>query len=509
MIFTKPFGKRKLDTPQRTIYYTNMLSKSDYLRFLQCPRHLWLFKNRKGKVEQTELSLSSKRTIEEGNEVESYARLLFPNGKLAEGLYEEAHNATKTLLDSGEKTIFQATVIVEGLLVMADILEYDEDNQYWIINEVKSATEVDDDHISDTCFQKIAFEKAGFSIGRINLIHINNEYVRKGEIKPKELFNVEDISEQVKEIEPETKDSISIALKVASQDNEPMPKIVKQCNRNKVKQCPFIPHCWKNLPEYSIYDLNRISEKKLVQLLDSNASAITDIPLEGFPLTEKQENQLTAAVTDKPMINKEAIKAELSGLEYPLYFLDYETFFPAIPLFDGYKPYQQMTFQYSLHVVEAEGEKAKHFEFLQKEYADPLPALPESLRANIGDTGTMIVWNKTFEVLRNKEMGEMHPEYAPFFESLNSRVYDLMDIFTKQYYVHPAFKGSTSIKKVLPVLVPELSHSDLEISEGATASIKWFEMVSQNKDDGLYENLLEYCELDTLAMVRVFEALNR
>jgi hypothetical protein len=486
-----------------------MLSKSDYLRFLQCPRYLWLFKNRKGKVAQTERSLSDKRTIEEGNEVESYARKLFPTGKLAEGFYEEAHKSTKALLDSDEKVIFQATAIVDGLLAMADIFEYDEVNKYWIINEVKSSTEVDDDHITDTCFQKIAFEKAGFNIGKINLVHINNEYVRSGEIKPKKLFKIEDITEQVKEIEPETKDNIEIALKVTKQDNEPMPKIIKQCNRRKTKQCPFIPYCWKDVPEYSIYDLNRISKKKIIQLLDSNALKITDIPLEGFPLTEIQENQLTAAITDKVMIDEEAIKGELSGVEYPLYFLDYETFFPAIPLFDGYKPYQQMTFQYSLHVVEAEGEKAKHFEFLQKEYADPVPDLLVSLKSNIGGTGSVIVWNKTFEMLRNTEMGEMHPEYAPFMESVNSRVYDLMDIFTKQYYVHPAFKGSASIKKVLPVLVPELSHSDLEISEGATASIKWFEMVSGAKDEHLYKNLLAYCEMDTLAMVRLYEALKR
>ncbi len=484
-----------------------MLSKSDYLRFLQCPRLLWLFKNRKGQVEQTEKSISSKRTIEEGNEVEGYARKLFPTGKLAEGFYEEAHKSTKALLDADEKVIFQATAIVEGLLAMADIFEYDESNQYWVINEVKSATEVDDDHIADACFQKIAFEKAGFKVGKVNLIHINNEYVRNSEINPKELFKIEDITEQVKKIEPETKDNIEIALKVESQEKEPTPQIVKQCKRRQVKQCPYIPHCWKNIPDYSIYDLSRISEKKLIQLLDDGGLDITDIPIEGFPLSEKQENQVTAAHAGKPMIDKESIREELSSLEYPLYFLDYESFFPAIPLFDGFKPYQQMCFQYSLHVVEAEGEKAKHYEFLQKDLSDPVPALLESLRVNIGDTGAVLVWHKTFETQRNTEMGLMHPEYASFLESVNSRVYDLEDIFTKQYFVHPDFKGRTSIKKVLPVLVPELSYQDLEISEGATASCKWFEMVSQTKDEKLYKDLLAYCEMDTLAMVRLFEAL--
>lgn len=488
-----------------------MLSKSDYLRYLQCERYLWLFKNKKDLLENTELSVNAQRVINEGNEVEQYARLLFDNGVLVEGFNEKAQANTKRLLDSGETTLFQATVITDDLLAMADIFEFDKKNDYWVINEVKATSKVEDEHVADASFQKIVFEKAGFKVGKVNLIHINNEYVRQGEIDPKQLFAIEDITEQVLEIEPETEDDIGLALSVIQEKSEPEVEIIKQCQRNKPKECPFVSHCWKAVPEYSIYDLNRISKKKIQELLERGIQKITDIPLSDFPLTDIQFNQVSVAVSGEPMVDKEAIKVELGKLAYPQYWLDYETYFPAIPMFDGYKPFQQMVFQYSLHVIEAEEVEPKHYEYLERNLQNPAPNLLKSLRENMGDTGSVIVWNAQFETIRNKEMAEMLPEYASFLESVNERTYDLMEVFTKQLYVHPAFKGSTSIKKVLPVLAPELSYADLEISEGATASSTWFKMVSGSfadiETEEVYQNLLKYCFRDTMAMYVVYKAL--
>ena len=235
---------------------------------------------------------------------------------------------------------------------------------------------------------------------------------------------------------------------------------------------------------------------------------------DGFSLTEPQMNQVMVAKTHQPIIDKESISSALKSIVYPIYFLDYETFAPAIPLFDGTKPYQQVCFQYSLHVLPKEGAELEHYEFLASGKENPVPALAKQLKQDIAtNDGTVIVWNKSFEMSRNTEMGEMYPEYKEFMASVNTRVFDLMEIFAKQYYVHPRFEGSYSIKKVLPVLVPALTYKNLGIQEGGTASRSWFEMnfgeMEDEKRDQIYNNLLKYCGLDSLAMFRIFEKLTK
>ncbi|MEI6288359.1 MAG: DUF2779 domain-containing protein, partial [bacterium] len=177
----------------------------------------------------------------------------------------------------------------------------------------------------------------------------------------------------------------------------------------------------------------------------------------------------------------------------------------------GYRPYQRMTFQYSLHVLEAPGGALKHYAYLAKDWKDPSRELAKDLREKITTKGTVIAWNMSFEKGCNSEMAERYPEFLLFFEDINNRMFDLMQTFKKGYYVHKDFHGSASIKKVLPVLVPELSYADLNIHEGGTASNKWGEMIKletpQEVKDSIYENLLKYCELDTLAMVRILDKL--
>jgi hypothetical protein len=234
-----------------------------------------------------------------------------------------------------------------------------------------------------------------------------------------------------------------------------------------------------------------------------------------FELTENQKNQVLAAKLGQPIIHDGEIKNELAKLKFPLYFLDYETISTAIPMFDGTKPYQQVCFQYSLHVLnkpEDGEEEMIHREFLAKEEdGNPVPKLLKQLAEDIGPTGNVIVWNQSFEMSRNKEMGEMYPEYKKFLLDVNERVYDLMEIFSKQLHVHPEFLGKTSIKYVLPVLVPELSYKNLEIQNGGMACLRWYEMVAKEmpKEDAeaIYKNLLIYCGLDTLALYKIYEHL--
>ena len=219
-------------------------------------------------------------------------------------------------------------------------------------------------------------------------------------------------------------------------------------------------------------------------------------------------------ISRRPIIKADKIAEELRSLVFPIYFLDYETFPCAIPRFDGFSPYQQIPFQYSLHIVESSANnEPNHFEFIHTSTDDPSPPFAESLQNNIGKIGTIIVWNKKFECGRNDELAKRIPSAQKFLADLNTRVYDLMDIFSKQYYVHHDFQGSTSIKYVLPVLAPELSYKKLNIQEGGTATQRWNEMMTGDltnvEKETIAANLLEYCKLDTYAMYMIWRNLSQ
>jgi CRISPR/Cas system-associated exonuclease Cas4 (RecB family) len=486
----------------------NYLSKSDFLKYQTCPQYLWLWKNKK-EVVPTDNPEDIERRIEQGNEVEGYARLLFPQGVLAEGRFKEAETNTKRLLKLNTEYIFQATVVTKsGLLAMADVLHDNSDGTFDIL-EVKSTTEIKKDHLIDTTFQLAAFTEAGFKINKVYLIYLNKDYKRFGEIKPKELFVVEDVSDRLNELLPDIKIQLSDALDYIEKKDEP-----KTCScrlKTKSKHCPTFKYFNPDIPDYSVYNLSRIGNKSLGELIDMEVLNIHDIP-EDFKLTEKQQNQVTVAKLDQPLIYPDKIQEELSVLKYPLYFLDYETISTAIPMFDGCWPYQQVPFQYSLHVLRTPESELEHYEFLARDNKEnPIPDLLKQMSSEIGPDGSVIVWYKPFETSRNKEMGKSYEEYNKFLLSVNDRVYDLMDVFSKQYHVHPKFLGKTSIKYVLPVLIPELSYKELDIQNGGVAALRWYQMatgsVEYDDQEKIYADLLKYCCLDTLAMYKIFEHL--
>lgn len=486
-----------------------MLTKSDFIKYIQCPKYLWLAKHQKDLVPE-EVDDNLQAIFDSGYEVETYAYKFFPTGVNAqvEG-FNESITKTKQLMADKVSVIFQPTISGNELFCRADIIKLNKDGKSWDIYEVKSSTEVKAINIYDLAFQKICFESQGYKIGKIFLVYINNQYVRHGNIEPKKLLQVEDIIKMVKSLEGEVKIKINEALKIIKQKEEPNVRILKQCE--DPYSCTFIPYCWKDIPENSIYDLaGGLDEDKLNRLIDEDVLEIKDIP-KGVVTSKKGLRHYNAVKQNKVHIELENIQEELAQLEYPLYFLDYETNAPAVPLFDGYRPYQRMTFQYSLHIQVEQGGKIEHQAYLAKNWEDPSLGLAKALKKAIGNKGSFIAWNMSFEKGCNSEMGDRYPEFATFFEDINSRMFDLMQVFKKGYYVHKDFIGSASIKKVLPVLVPELSYSDLNIHEGGTASNKWRVMIdaktTKKESEEIYNNLLTYCELDTLAMVKILERL--
>ena len=488
-----------------------MLTKSDFLKFIQCKKYLWLLKNRKNLLPK-EVDENLQKIFDEGYKVEAYAYKLFPNGQNAlVGDFKESLFKTTKLIEEKTEVIFQPTFSVKNISCRGDILQLSDDGESYNIYEVKSSTSVKDINIYDLAFQKICLEEAGFKIGKLFVYHVNNKYIRSGEIEPDKLLELEEVTDQVKYLEEETKFQIENALKIMKEKDEPQVRILKQCNNPH--ECVFLDYCWQDIPKKSIYNIaGGLKEKKLNMLLDEGIIKIKDIP-DGIVTSKAGLRQMRAEKTGEVHIEKDNIKDELDKLEYPLYFLDYETFAPGVPLFDGYKPYQRMTYQYSLHIQEQEGEKLKHYEYLAKGWQDPSPGLAKEFSKLIGKKGSVLVWNMGFEKRCNREMGERYPEFAEFFKDVNDRIFDLMTIFQKGFYVHRDFHGSASIKKVLPVLCPDLSYSNMDIKEGATASNKWGDMInpdtSSEKARKIYNDLLKYCEMDTLAMVRILGELKK
>lgn len=487
------------------------LSKTDYVKkYTICPSYLWLSKYKPDVVPTDEEEVIKAR-LEQGNEIERYARLLFPEGRLIESKPSKAKQDTESAVRNGATTIFQATVITDsGLLAMADVIKKDPETDAWVLYEVKSTNSIKKEHILDLTFQRVAFEEAGYKISKIKIIYLNKDYERQSKIEPTRLLLENDVTSETDEIVDVVRAQTKDAIEWLKREEEP-----KTCScrlNSRSKHCPTFHYLNPDVPEYSVFNISRIGGKKLGVLIDGDFLHVHDVP-EDIKLSLIQQNQVDVAKTKQPKIDRKAIADLLGELEFPLYFLDYETVSTALPVFLKCHPYQQIPFQYSLHILREPDGELEHYEYLAKD-TNELPAndLLKALTQQIGERGAVITWNKSFESARNREMAAQYPDYKEFMDGINDRIFDLMDIFSKQHYVHHEFKGSNSIKKVLPVLVDGFSYDELDISNGQAAALRWYEAVTSDDDSvkqSTFESLLEYCKLDTLAMVEIYRKLTK
>ena len=489
-----------------------LVSKSDFLLYRECDKNAWMKIHRPDIFYSSELSEFEKSIIETGNEVEVVARKLFPTGVLVEGRDATAEKFTQELIAKKENIIFQPVFSRDGFFAACDIITYDTKTDSYSVYEVKATTEVKDSlHVPDIAFQVNLLRRCGLSVTQSYILHLDSRYVRAGELDIAKLFITENVTEDVEEMMPRIDVEVKRALEYLSKEVEPKGNCV--CiYKGRSKHCATFKHSNPEVPEYSVHDIARIglSKKKLTELVDGRFFGIHEVS-DDFELSDIQRNQVDAHNLDRILKKNDHIAEEFENLVFPLYFLDYETFPSAIPRFDGFSPYQQIPFQYSLHIVNKPGAEIIHHEFLHTDEDDPSLAFVTALTRDIGDKGTVVVWNKKFECKINDEISRRLPSYKPFIDDVNSRVYDLMDVFSKQFYVHKDFRGGTSIKDVLPVLVPELSYKSLSIKEGGTASQKWNEMTTGGLDSSekseIANNLREYCKLDTYAMYAIWKHL--
>lgn len=496
-----------------------ILSKSDYMLFLRHPAWLWL-----KKFEKSKLPLVDENTqamFEAGHELEGYAEKLYSDVvRLGFSNYQEYQSLpqrTKTALDEGASTIFQGRFEVDGMTCIVDVLDKVEANTFDLI-EIKSSTRVKPKHEYDLAFQTIVLEKSGIKIRNIAIIHVNNEYVRDGDIEPEKLTAKTDVTEAVRALIDITKKQIDKAFAVLSQETipDPSPRYVDQIGVSDARWFEEWLEIYKglnpSLDPYSFYFLSYPSAQQIGQLEDNEISKIGDIP-EELALRSKQVTQIQTTRDNKRIIDKEKIREFLDTFEYPLFFFDYETFSTVIPKFDGCRPYKDYPFQYSLHVFDSPETELRHEEYLHRENSNPMPQLIEKLKADIGESGTILTWNMSYEKGCNDRMASFYPEHKEFLESLNQRINDLMIPFSEMWFVDKGFFGSASIKNVMPVLAPELSYKELDISDGLFARRVWTQTVLEDKNrdqrDKIMLDLSKYCTLDTYAMIRILEELKK
>lgn len=494
-----------------------IISKTIFLDYLFCPKNIWLKLNKPELLEQFTISAFEQNLMEQGNEVEVYARNLFPGGIEVVETGERAVEETVRFMTAKAPSIFQATFIVDGFIARNDALVWDEANKCWDLYEIKGTNSLkeggtDHNHIDDLTFQASVLRRAGITVGRYFLVHLNNKYVRQGAINIEKLFIIDDQTETVLGNLPLIEEKMETAKGYLTNKQEPPSSDCKCLYKGRSGHCTTFRYSYPEVPSYSVHDISRIgaSKRKLEALIEDKIYELENVP-EDMEFSDIQANQIAVHRRQKSMIDIDGISAEIKDLAFPMYFFDYETYAPAVPVFDGYRPYQRIPFQFSLHILNKPGEEMEHIEYLHEELSDPSPHVAKLLEKHIGPTGSVITWNKSFEAGVNREIGERLPEHKATMDHVNSLLYDLMDVFKKQHYVHPEFRGSTSIKKVLPALVPELSYKELGIKEGGQASNAWWEMLSPSTHPDvsaqISKDLKIYCGLDTYAMYAIWDKL--
>lgn len=448
----------------KSISKKHVLSKSTFMRGCQCNKSLWLYKNRNDL--RGEISQGQELIFQRGTDVGILARDLFPGGVDASPVdafhYQQSVKDTASYIEAGHKVIYEAAFQFDGILAAIDILVRKKGK--WYAYEVKSSTQVKPQFIQDVALQYYVISNSGLKLEEIYLIHINNTYVKDGPLELDELFTVVPLKKEVKVLQTfvaEKEKELKGVVKLKS-----MPDVDVGPHCTKPYDCDFYDFCWKDIH------------------VDS-----------------KQQEEI---------INKKEIKLFLKQLEYPIYYMDFETFMQPVPEYDGHWPYRQIPFQYSIHKQLSKKMELEHFDFLSDNNADPCGDFIKCLLNNIGNKGSVIVYNKSFENSRLEELIDDFPKLKKQIQNIQARLIDLMVPFRKKHFYLPAMNGSYSIKNVLPAMVPELTYEGLTIGNGNDASVEFYNLrfeTDEGKVRVTRNALLEYCHLDTMAMVKILEKL--
>jgi len=483
-----------------------LITKSKFMDGSQCLKRLFLA------VHSPELAAqpgdADQAIIDQGQEVGLLARGMFPGGVAVESRNrEEAIRATRELIGNPEiPAIFEGAFEHRDVFVRVDMLQRRQD-QRWRLIEVKSTTAVKDHHLDDVAMQHRVVTRSGVDLEASCLAHVNREYVYGGgPIDVPSFFKIRNLTRQVERLQPELTVQLRSEFRVLAMPLAPDIAAGRQCSEPVT--CEFFDHCNPPLPENHILRLPRIHAATVAKLAALGVQSIHEIP-EHYPLTGRLRRACASVQMGEPWYSPQ-IGEELSKLKYPLYFADFETVNPALPRFAGMRPYDQIPFQWSVHVQRQPGAAPEHFEFLATDTSDPRQAFISALCDVLGDGGSIVVYSQQFESQRLLDLASWLPEFSGRIKKIQRRLWDLLPIVRNHVY-HPVFGGSYSLKSVLPALVPQMSYAGLEVANGQAAGIAWESLVRGTAEgidrDRIRKALLDYCGQDTLGMVRLVEKL--
>ena len=482
--------------------------------YLQCKKAFWLSYHKPDCYPEDEMTPFDEKLAKDGYQVEEYAQKIFPKGiDVPEG--SSGVEETKKLMKKGN-VLFQPSFLTDdGFFARCDIVACNDDDTVDIF-EVKSSTKVkksenvtpkDANHLIDLCFQKIVLESCGYRVRKTILIHVNSEYIYKGIIGPSAFLTEVSLDENLAkdgEIYSSTKVNMELArdlLELKEIDENSCSCV----DKSKSKHCNSFQYFNNEPIEGSIYQLPGIRKEKIKKIRDLGITKIKDLNPE-INLTENQENLFLASLQEKPVINYENLKSDLDSLTFPLYFFDFETVSCAVPRVLDTRPWQQVPFQFSLHILHEDG-SLEHKESILSSLDGTL-IIARDMKNYIGTEGSIIAWHDSFEKTRIKEIiNQINNPYKEDLIDIHNRFVDLKKIYMRGY-IDKDFGGSFSIKKVLPVICPNLSYKDLDVQDGTQAMERWLTMIEEKdekKKEEIRQALLEYCKLDTLAMVELYK----
>ncbi len=481
-----------------------LISKSRFISGLQCDLRIWYEVNAPDKVPDP--GPATQALFDMGHEVGELAQMVFPGGQLVDwsGGLQATVPQTMDLLQRNIP-IYEASFMAGNAYCRVDILNPVEGGE-WDLIEVKSSASVKDIHLYDVAFQTMCARAAGISVRRSCLMHIDNTYVRRGDIDPTGLFNVEDITDQVGEILAEVVEMFSGFEELLDGD-QPVVGIGPHCSNPYT--CPLIDTCWAFLPEHPVTEFYRMSGKRTFSMINSGTLGMQEVP-EDESLTSNQVIQKRCTATGEKHVDAEAIQEWHAKIQYPCGFLDFETIGYAIPLYDGTRPFQQVPFQFSLHIQQQEGGEPHHVEFLAGDLTDPRSDLVEALQP-LRECHSVIAYNAGFEKRVLNQLAELFPEFA-WFAEINDRMIDLLKPFRSYWIHHPDQHGSCSLKEVLPAFT-DISYEEMEIASGDAAGrefvrIHQADMTAEERESVMHA-LREYCRQDTYAMVVLLDVLKQ
>ena len=500
------------------------LSKSRYVKGMQCPKMLWMDRYMPDEFDK---SVMNEAVLEAGNMIGDFAMGYF--GEFTEVSFSknttDMITETQRLIDAGVRIIAEASFAHKNNFCSADILRRNSDGSFDLV-EVKASSNTDEDtkssengskfaiqYLHDMAYQYYVITNAGYRINRVFLMQINKNYIRNGELDISQFFVLNEATEKVLALQEDIPANITGIISIAEQSDEPEDFIGSRCN--KPYPCGYKKYCWRDMPKNNIYDIGfRMRSSKKDDFYQNGIVTFEDVANAGIDLSMAQARQINTELYDLPAyVDKEGIKEFLDTLSYPLYFLDFETFQQAIPQWDHVRPYMQIPFQYSLHIVGTRGAAPGHKEFLGKEGSDPRRELAESLCEDIPSGVCTLAYNAGFEMKIIEDLAAIFPDLSEQLMYIYDGIKDLIVPFRQGFYYSKAMGGSNSIKSVLPAMFPDdpvLDYSKLSLIHHGGDAMDAFTTLHEKPPEEIAEiraALLAYCQLDTLAMVKILERL--